>query len=143
MAGVNKVILVGNLGADPEIRYTTGGAAVANFRIATTESYKNKEGQKEDRTEWHRIVAFGKLAEICGEYLAKGKQVYVEGRIQTSQWEDKEGNKRYTTEIICNQMQMLGRVGDKGSVPAGEPQEQGEPAGGTKEDTADFDDVPF
>jgi single-strand DNA-binding protein len=143
MAGVNKVILVGNLGADPEIRYTPGGTAVANFRIATTESYKNKEGQKEDKTEWHRIVTFGKLAEICGEYLNKGKQVYIEGRIQTSQWEDKEGNKRYTTEIICNQMQMLGRVGDKGTVPAGAPQESSAGASGTKEDTADFDDVPF
>ncbi|MEE9542630.1 MAG: single-stranded DNA-binding protein, partial [Thermodesulfobacteriota bacterium] len=127
MAGVNKVILVGNLGADPEVRYSASGTAVANFRIATTESYKNKEGQKEDKTEWHRIVTFGKLAEICGEYLAKGKQVYVEGRIQTNQWEDKEGNKRYTTEIICNQMQMLGRVGDKGSVPAGAPEESGGP----------------
>ena len=146
MAGVNKVILVGNLGADPEIRYTPGGTAVANFRIATTESYKNKEGQKEEKTEWHRIVTFGKLAEICGEYLAKGKQVYLEGRIQTSQWEDKEGNKRYTTEIVCNQMQMLGRVGDRGSVPAGAPEGGGGGGGGAstaKEDTADFDDVPF
>ena len=152
MAGVNKVILVGNLGADPEVRYSASGTAVANFRIATTESYKNKEGQKEDKTEWHRIVTFGKLAEICGEYLAKGKQVYVEGRIQTNQWEDKEGNKRYTTEIVCNQMQMLGRVGDKGSVPAGagapEDTAGGGGAGGggpseAKEDTAEFDDVPF
>ena len=145
MAGVNKVILVGNLGADPEIRYTPGGTAVANFRIATTESYKNKEGQKEEKTEWHRIVTFGKLAEICGEYLNKGKQVYLEGRIQTSQWDDKEGNKRYTTEIVCNQMQMLGRVGDKGTVPTGAPSGGG--GGGqankAKEDTADFDDVPF
>jgi single-strand DNA-binding protein len=147
MAGVNKVILVGNLGADPEIRYTTSGAAVANFRIATTESYKNKEGQKEEKTEWHRIVTFGKLAEICGEYLNKGKQVYVEGRIQTRQWEDKEGTTRYTTEIVCNQMQMLGRVGDKGSVPAGAPpgesSQTNEAKNEAKEDTADFDDVPF
>lgn len=145
MAGVNKVILVGNLGADPEIRYTPSGLAIANFRIATTESYKNKEGQKEDKTEWHRIVTFGKLAEICGEYLNKGKQVYIEGRIQTRDWEDKEGNKRYTTEIVCNQMQMLGRVGDKGSVPAGAgaPQESETQANEAKEDTADFDDVPF
>ncbi len=94
MAGVNKVILLGNLGADPEIRYTPSGTAVANFRIATSESYKNKAGEKEEKTEWHKIVTFGKLAEICGEYLAKGKQVYLEGRIQTSQWDDKEGNKR-------------------------------------------------
>ncbi|MBE9532275.1 MAG: single-stranded DNA-binding protein [Proteobacteria bacterium] len=142
MAGVNKVILVGNLGADPEVRYSPSGMAIANFRIATTESYKNKDGQKEDKTEWHRIVSFGKLAEICGEYLNKGKQVYIEGKIQTSQWEDKEGNKRYTTEIICNQMQMLGRVGDKGTVPAGAPQGGAKP-NEAKEDTADFDDVPF
>ncbi len=158
MAGVNKVILVGNLGADPEIRYTPSGLAIANFRIATTESYKNKEGQKEEKTEWHRIVSFGKLAEICGEYLNKGKQVYIEGRIQTRDWEDKEGNKRYTTEIVCNQMQMLGRVGDAGTVPAGASREGGggggneggggggggeAPANEAKEDTADFDDVPF
>jgi single-strand DNA-binding protein len=143
MAGVNKVILLGNLGADPEVRYTPSGMAVANFRIATSESYKNKEGQKEDKTEWHKIVTFGKLAEICGEYLNKGKQVYLEGRIQTSQWEDKEGNKRYTTEIICNQMQMLGRAGEKGSVPAEGPPEDSGGGSQAKEDTSDFDDVPF
>lgn len=107
MAGLNKAILIGNLGRDPEIRYTPGGLAVANFSIATTENW-TKDGQKESRTEWHRIVAFGRLAEICGEYLAKGRQVYIEGKIQTRDWEDKDGNKRSTTEIVANQMQMLG-----------------------------------
>jgi single-strand DNA-binding protein len=108
MAGLNKAILIGNLGRDPEVRYTPGGLAIANFTIATSENWTNRDGQKETRTEWHRIVAFGKLAEICGEYLAKGKQVYIEGRIQTREWNDKEGNKRYTTEIVANQMLMLG-----------------------------------
>jgi single-strand DNA-binding protein len=106
--GLNKVILIGNLGRDPEVRYTPGGLAVANFSMATSETWTNKEGEKETRTEWHRIVAWGKLGEICGEYLSKGKQIYIEGRIQTREWEDKEGNKRYTTEIIALQMLMLG-----------------------------------
>ena len=106
--GLNKVILIGNLGRDPEVRYTPGGLAVANFSMATSETWTNKEGEKETRTEWHRIVAWGKLGEICGEYLSKGKQIYIEGRIQTREWEDKEGNKRYTTEIIASQMLMLG-----------------------------------
>ena len=108
MAGLNKAILIGNLGRDPEIRYTPSGLAVANFSIATSETWPGKDGQKETRTEWHRIVAFGKTAEICGEYLSKGKQVYIEGRIQTKEWEDRDGNKRYTTEIIANQLLMLG-----------------------------------
>jgi single-strand DNA-binding protein len=107
MAGLNKAILIGNLGRDPEIRYTPSGLAVANFSLATTENW-TKDGQKESRTEWHRIVAFGRLAEICGEYLAKGKQIYIEGKIQTREWEDKDGNKRFTTEIVAGQMQMLG-----------------------------------
>ncbi len=106
--GLNKAILIGNLGRDPEVRYTPGGLAVANFSMATSETWTNKEGEKETRTEWHRIVAWGKLGEICGEYLSKGKQIYIEGRIQTREWEDKEGNKRYTTEIIALQMLMLG-----------------------------------
>ena len=109
MAGVNKAILVGRLGKDPEIKYTPSGTAIANFTIATSENYKDKDGQKQERTEWHRIVAFGKLAEICGEYLAKGKQVYIEGRIQTRSWDDKDGNKKYMTEIVANIMQMLGK----------------------------------
>jgi len=108
MASVNKVILVGNLGADPEVRYAPSGTAVANFSLATTDQWTNKEGGKEEKTEWHKIVAFGRLGEICGEYLHKGKQVYIEGRLQTKAWEDKEGIKRYTTEIIANTMQMLG-----------------------------------
>ena len=106
--GLNKAILIGNLGRDPEVRYTPSGLAVANFSIATSETWTNKEGEKETRTEWHRIVAFGKLGEICGEYLAKGKQIYIEGRIQTRDWEDKDGVKRYTTEIVASQMIMLG-----------------------------------
>ena len=106
MAGVNKAILVGRLGKDPEIKYTPSGTAIANFTIATSENYKDKDGQKQERTEWHRIVAFGKLAEICGEYLAKGKQVYIEGRIQTRSWDDKDGNKKYMTEMVATIMQM-------------------------------------
>jgi len=108
MASVNKVILVGNLGADPELRYTPSGAPVATFRIATNETWINREGQKEEKVEWHRIVAWGKLAEICGEYLHKGSQVYIEGRIRTRTWEDRDGNKRYITEILATNMQMLG-----------------------------------
>ncbi len=107
MASINKVILIGNLGADPEVRYAPSGTAVASFRLATTEQWTGKDGSKEEKTEWHRIVAFGRLGEVCGEYLHKGKQVYIEGRIQTKAWEDKEGVKRYTTEIIATTMQML------------------------------------
>jgi len=116
MASVNKVILVGNLGADPEVRYTPSGRAVASFRIATTEQWTGKDGEKTERTEWHRIVAWARLGEICGEYLRKGSQVYVEGRLQTRQWEDKEGNKRYTTEIVAQTMQMLGSAAGKGGM---------------------------
>jgi single-strand DNA-binding protein len=109
MAGVNKVILVGNLGRDPEMKYTPDGTAIANFSIATSDEWKDKTtGEKKTKTEWHRIVAFRRLAEICGEYLKKGSQVYIEGKLQTRSWEDKEGNKRYTTEVVANQMQMLG-----------------------------------
>jgi single-strand DNA-binding protein len=112
MAGVNKVILIGRLGADPEVKYLTNGTTVANFRMATTENRLNKSGEKTTFTEWHRIVAFGRLAEICGEYLNKGKQVYVEGRLRTRSWEDKDGNKRWSTEIVATQMQMLGSPTD-------------------------------
>ena len=111
MVGVNKVILVGHLGADPEVKYLSTGTTVANFRIATTENRVNRSGEKTAFTEWHRIVAFGKLAEICGEYLHKGKQVYIEGRLRTRSWDDKDGNKRSTTEIVAIQMQMLGAPG--------------------------------
>jgi len=111
MAGVNKVILIGNLGADPEVKYLSSGTTVANFRIATTENRVGRSGEKTAVTEWHRIVAFGRLAEICGEYLNKGKQVYIEGRLRTRSWEDKDGNKRSTTEIVAARMQMLGAPG--------------------------------
>ncbi len=114
MSGVNKVILVGRLGADPEVRYTSGGTAVAKFNLATSETYKDKEGGKQEKTEWHRVVAFGKLGEICGEYLSKGKQVYVEGKLQTRSWDDKEGNKKYTTEVNISSMVMLGGPGEGG-----------------------------
>jgi single-strand DNA-binding protein len=118
MAGVNKVILIGNLGADPEVKYLSNGTTVANFRMATTENRVNRSsGEKTTITEWHRIVAFGRLAEICGEYLSKGKQVYIEGRIRTRSWEDKDGNRKFATEIIANQMQMLGAPAD---VPVSE-----------------------
>ena len=115
MAGVNKVILIGHLGADPEVRYLNNGTTVANFRMATSENRLNKAGEKITTTEWHRIVTFGKLAEICRDYLNKGKQVYIEGRIRSRSWEDKEGNKKFTTEIIANQMQMLGSPGGQTS----------------------------
>ena len=110
---VNKVILVGNLGKNPEVRYTQGGAAVANMPLATTERFTDKSGQKQEQTEWHRVVAFGKLAEICAQYLTKGRQVYFEGRIQTRQWQDQQGQKRYTTEIVATNMQMLGSRGER------------------------------
>ena len=108
MASVNKVILVGNLGRDPEMRFMPNGEAVCNFSIATTDSWKDKSGQKQERTEWHNIVIYRKLAEIAGEYLKKGRPVYIEGRLQTRKWQTKEGQDRYTTEIIADQMQMLG-----------------------------------
>jgi single-strand DNA-binding protein len=104
---VNKVILVGRLGADPEVRYTQDGAMVTNFRLATNEQWTDRSGEKVQKTEWHRIVSFGKLAEICGNYLSKGRLVYIEGRIQTRSWDDRDGTKRYTTEIIAANMQIL------------------------------------
>lgn len=109
---VNKVILIGRLGADPELRYTPKGDAVANFRIATNRVWKDQEGNQQEKTEWHRIVAWRKLAERCGEYLKKGSHVYIEGRLETRSWEDKNGNKRYVTEVIANQMQMLEAKGE-------------------------------
>ncbi len=140
MAGVNKVILIGRLGADPEVKYLSNGTTVANFRIATSENRVNRaSGEKTTFTEWHRIVAFGRLAEICGEYLSKGKQVYIEGRIRTRSWEGKEGDKKYTTEIVANQMQMLGAPGG----PA-EPSETDKEFGMDQEGTpGPDDDVPF
>ena len=133
---INKAILIGNLGADPEVRYTQSGTAVANFNLATTETW-TKEGNKEEKTEWHRIVAFGRLGEICGEYLSKGSKAYIEGRIQTRQWDDKDGNKRYTTEIVAREMKILtpkGGAASSGDVGNDEPPLP-EPSMG--------DDVPF
>ena len=120
MAGsVNKAIVVGNLGKDPEVRYTSGGSAVCNFTVATNEQWKDKSGQKQERTEWHRIVAWGKTAELCGEYLSKGRTVYVEGRIQTRDWQDRDGNKRYTTEIVAQTVQFLDKGGSGGGARGG------------------------
>lgn len=110
MASVNKAILVGHCGKDPEVRYTTGGDPICSLTVATSESWKDKAtGEKKENTEWHRVSVFGKLAEICGQYLKKGSQVYIEGRIQTRKWQDKEGQERYTTEIVANEMKMLGK----------------------------------
>ncbi|MEW6288937.1 MAG: single-stranded DNA-binding protein [Thermodesulfobacteriota bacterium] len=134
---INKAIIIGNLGSDPEVRYTQSGTAVANFNVATTEKWKGQDGQMQEQTEWHRIVAFARLAEICGEYLSKGSKVYVEGRIQTRSWNDKDGNKRYTTEIVAKDMKMLAPKGASsaaGSSFAEEPPPP-EPRMG--------DDVPF
>ncbi len=127
MAGVNKVILIGRLGKDPEIRYTPSGVAVANFTIATSEEWKDREsGQKQERTEWHRIVAWRRLGEICGEYLRKGSHVYIEGKLQTRSYEDRDGNKRYITEIVASNMQMLDSASKGGrtdSYDRGMPEE--------------------
>ena len=109
---VNKVILVGNLGKDPELRYTPSGTAVATFSLATTERYKDRDGNRQDKTEWHNIVAWRQLAEICGKFLHKGKQVYIEGKIQNRSYDDRDGNKRYISEVVVNEMQMLGSRGD-------------------------------
>lgn len=116
---INKAILIGNLGADPEVRYTQNGTAVANFNVATNERWKGQDGQMQDHTEWHRIVAFARLGEICGEYLSKGSKVYIEGRIQTRKWEDKDGITRYTTEIVARNMQMLDPKGGGGGLSGG------------------------
>jgi single-strand DNA-binding protein len=113
-SGVNKVILIGNLGRDPEVRYTPGGQAVANFTVATNEAWTDKQGQKQERTEWHKIVVWGKLAELCGEYLSKGRQAYIEGRLQTREWTNKEGAKQYTTEVVANQVLFLSSGGERG-----------------------------
>lgn len=119
MGSVNKVILVGNLGRDSELRYTPGGAAVATLNMATTEVWNDKQGQKQEKTEWHRIIVWGKQAESLQEYLTKGKQIYVEGRLQTRQWDDKDGNKRYTTEIKADRITLLGGGGGRSSMDRG------------------------
>jgi len=131
---VNKVILIGRLGADPEIRYTPSGAEVANFRIATSEMWTNKNGEKEERTEWHRIVAWRNLAKICGEYLSKGRLVYIEGKIRTRAWEDRDGNKRTTTEIEAAEMKMLGGGGGETERKAKEPNADYAPPAPKEED---------
>ena len=138
--GVNKAILIGNLGGDPELRSTPSGTPVATFTLATNESWTDREGQRQERTEWHRIVAWGKLAEICGQYLRKGRQVYIEGRLTTRSWEDRQGNQRKTTEIVAQQMLMLG-----GRAPG---QSEGEAPSETPEFAAETvkiedDDLPF
>ncbi|MGD2113054.1 MAG: single-stranded DNA-binding protein [Gammaproteobacteria bacterium] len=142
--GVNKVILVGNLGSDPEVRYTAGGDAVANLSVATAESWRDKQsGEKQERTEWHRVVMFRRLGEIAAEYLKKGSQVYIEGRLQTRKWQDKNGNDRYTTEIVANDMQMLGgRGGSAAYAGEGAPaaKQEAATAGGVEEFD---DDIPF
>lgn len=141
MASLNKVMLIGNLGKDPEVRYTTSGQAVASFNLATSEKFKNKSGDWEERTEWHRVTLWGKLAEIAGEYLAKGKTVYIEGRLQTRKWTDRDGNDKYTTEIVGDKMQMLGGKGDGGSSSGGGARR---PAGGGVADTTvSYDEPPF
>ncbi|MDZ7699186.1 MAG: single-stranded DNA-binding protein [Deltaproteobacteria bacterium] len=140
MAGVNKVILVGRLGKNPEVRYTPSGVAVANFPMATSREWKDKNtGEKQEDTEWHRIVAWRRLGEICGEYLQKGSQIYIEGRLQTRSWEDQEGNKRWTTEIIAQNMQMLDSQGKSGS------DQYGGPIPTPEEDPVNVpeDDIPF
>ena len=127
---LNKVMIIGRLGKDPEIRHTQTNTAVANFTVATTDLWKDREGQQQEKTEWHRVVAWGRLGEICGQYLTKGKQVYVEGSLQTRQWEDQNGQKRYTTEIKALSMQMLGSRGDTGAVPAAPAQSENPAVGG-------------
>jgi single-strand DNA-binding protein len=119
MASLNKVMLIGNLGKDPEVRYTTSGTAVASFSLATSERFKSKTGEWEERTEWHNVTLWGRLAEIAGEYLAKGKTVYIEGRLQTRKWQDRDGRDRYTTEVVADKMQMLGGKGEGGGRQGG------------------------
>lgn len=153
MAGVNKAILVGNLGRDPELRYTQNGQAVVNFTLATSENWTDKSGERVERTEWHRIVVWGKTGEMCAQYLSKGRTVYVEGRIQTREWEDKDGNKRYTTEINAQTVNFIGpRTGGGGGEPgagdSGGGSRGGGPSGGGSEPAGDSgppmdDDIPF
>jgi single-strand DNA-binding protein len=148
MASVNKVILVGNLGADPETRYMPSGDAIANIRLATTDSWKDKAtGEKKEATEWHRVAFFGKLAEIAGQYLRKGSQVYIEGRIRTRKWQDKDGQDRYTTEIVADTMQMLGSRQGMGEAPPRESEASAPARPAPKPASSGFgdmeDDIPF
>jgi len=149
--GINKAIIVGNLGRDPEVRYTANGNAIANITVATAESWKDKQsGERQEKTEWHRVVFFGRLAEIAGEYLKKGSQVYIEGRLQTRKWEDKSGQERYTTEIVASEMQMLGSRGGGASEASDDDYSSearsaaGSSGGGTSGGDPDLDDdIPF
>ncbi len=155
--GVNKVILIGNLGRDPEVRYTASGSAVANVTLATSDTWRDRQtGEQQERTEWHRLVMFNRLGEIAGEYLRKGSKIYVEGRLQTRKWQDQNGQDRYTTEIVVNEMQMLdsrggggggSMGGGEGQRPAQAPAAEsggGSSGGGMQEAPADFDDdIPF
>jgi len=131
MASVNKVILIGNLGRDPEVRYMPSGDAMTNLNLATTDTWKDKSGEKQEKTEWHRVVMFGKQAEVAGEYLRKGSPVYIEGRLQTRKWTDKEGHERYTTEIVADRMQMLGSRGATGGAGGTEQMNRDDDAGPT------------
>ena len=139
MASVNKVILLGNLGRDPEVRFTQGGTPVANFTMATTDRWSDPSGEKKEKTEWHRIVVWGKQAEIAGEYLRKGRPVFIEGSLQTREWTDREGNKRYTTEVRAQRLQLLGRPDDRGAAAGGPAADEApEPSGEISDD-----DIPF
>ena len=142
MASVNKVILIGNLGRDPEVRSTQNGTPVANFTLATNEVWTDKAGARQERTEWHRIVAWGKQAEVARDYLTKGKQVFIEGALQTRQWDDREGHKRTTTEIKASRMVMLGRPGEGGGGPPGPDPETGG-SGNDEAQPPPEDDIPF
>ncbi len=146
MGSVNKVILVGNLGRDAELRFTPGGAAVATLNMATTEIWNDKSGQRQEKTEWHRVVLWGKSAESLAEYLTKGKQIYVEGRLQTRQWDDKDGNKRYTTEVRGDRVVLLGGGGGRGASMAPAGSDSGSrPGPGPTDDSGPLtdDDIPF
>ena len=147
MGSVNKVILVGNLGRDAELRYTPGGAAVASLNLATTDVWNDKSGQRQEKTEWHRIVVWGKTAETLSEYLLKGKQIYVEGRLQTRQWDDRDGNKRYTTEVRSDRVVLLSGRGEGGGAQTtrqrGDEQDQRAPASAAESTELTEDDIPF
>jgi single-strand DNA-binding protein len=143
MAGsVNKVILIGRLGRDPEMRFTPNGRAVTNFTMATNEVWTDQNSERQERTEWHRIVAWGKLAENCAKLLTKGKQVYIEGRLQTRQWDDRDGNKRYTTEVVANTMQLLTPADNAGRF-TGDQDDPGYSPNDSTPDNQEFDDIPF
>jgi single-strand DNA-binding protein len=142
MASVNKVILIGNLGRDPELRYTKNGQAVANFSLATSDAF-TKDGQREERTEWHRIVAWGKTAELCAQYLSKGRTVYVEGALRTREWEDKEGQKRQTTEVHAQTVQFIGPRGSGAGAPSGGGRSQESSSGPSMDAPPSDDEIPF